>query len=135
MVQIVKSINCSHILVWFLFTLNGSYIYQVCVSNSQYSAWPLILWNKTWGLQLCPGFHFTTQWISNPRNGQNMTLLWPKHGPHMVPQIGSSWIIINGPKDAPCQILQFWHGASRPGAQLKIYSFLVTKVLLHRTIK
>ena len=64
--------------------------------------------NKTRGLQLCPGFHFTTQWISNPRNGQNMTLLWPKHGPHMVPQIGSSWLIINVPRDAPCQISQFW---------------------------
>ena len=38
---------------------------------------------------------------------QNMTLLWPKHGPHMVLKIGSSWILINVPRDAPCQISQF----------------------------
>ena len=25
-----------------------------------------------------------------PEMAQNMTLLWPKHGPHMVPQIGTS---------------------------------------------
>merc|ERR1712114_4390 len=42
-----------------------------------------------------------------PRNGQNMALLWPKHGPHIVLQIGSSLIIINMPWDAPCQISQF----------------------------
>ena len=106
--------------------------------------------NKTRGLQLCPVFHFTTQWFSNPRCGQNMTtllpkygpsngfflnlnqcakgcsmpnftflakscspiprnahnvaLLWPKHGPHMVLQMGSSWILTNVPRDAPCQI-------------------------------
>ena len=39
-----------------------------------------------------------------PIYGQNMALLWPKHGPHMVLQIGSSWILINVPRDAPCQI-------------------------------
>ena len=43
-----------------------------------------------------------------PRNGQNMALLWPKNGPHLVLQIGSSWIIINLPREAPCQISQFW---------------------------
>jgi len=31
-------------------------------------------------------------------------LLWPKHGPNMVPQIGFSLILIDVPKDAPCQI-------------------------------
>ena len=41
------------------------------------------------------------------RNGQNMALLWPKNGPHMVLPIGSSWIIINVPWYAPCQISQF----------------------------
>ena len=60
--------------------------------------------NKTRGLQLCPGFHFTTQWFSNPRCGQNMTTLLPKHGPHMVLQMGSSWILTNVPRDALCQI-------------------------------
>ena len=37
-----------------------------------------------------------------------MALFWPKHGPHMVLHIGSSWFIINVPRDAPCQISQFW---------------------------
>ena len=37
--------------------------------------------NKTRGLQLCPVFHFTTQWFSNPRCGQNMTTLLPKYCP------------------------------------------------------
>merc|ERR1711954_608800 len=37
-----------------------------------------------------------------------MALLWPKHVPDMVLQIDSSLIIINMPKDAPCQISQFW---------------------------
>ena len=48
------------------------------------------------------------QWSPFPRNGQNMALLWPKHGPHMVLQIGSSWIIIDVPRDASCQISRFW---------------------------
>ena len=47
-----------------------------------------------------------------PINGQKMALLWPKHGTHMALQIGSSWILINVPRDAPCQIsdswLQYW---------------------------
>merc|ERR1712082_154106 len=43
-----------------------------------------------------------------PRNGQNMALLWPKHGPHMVLQIGSSQILINVPRDVPCQISHCW---------------------------
>ena len=67
----------------------------------------LIFQNKTRGLQLCPVFHFTTQWFSNPRCGQNMTTLLPKHGPHMVLQMGSSWILTNVPRDAPCQISLF----------------------------
>merc|ERR1711954_349399 len=37
-----------------------------------------------------------------------MAILWPKHGPLLVLQIGSSLIIINVPWDAPCQISQFW---------------------------
>merc|ERR1711954_190033 len=37
-----------------------------------------------------------------------MGLLWLKHGPHMVLQIGSSRIIIIVPRNAPCQISQFW---------------------------
>ena len=35
---------------------------------------------------------------------QKMWLLWPKHGSLMVLQISSSWILINVPGDAPCQI-------------------------------
>merc|ERR1711954_239287 len=42
------------------------------------------------------------------RNGQNMALLWTKHGPHMVLQIGSSHILIILPRDVPCQILHCW---------------------------
>ena len=41
---------------------------------------------------------------------QNQTppgLLWPKHGPHMVLQICSPWIIINVLREAPYQISQF----------------------------
>ena len=33
-----------------------------------------------------------------------MAFLWPKHGPHMVLKISSSWILINVPRDVPCQI-------------------------------
>ena len=40
-----------------------------------------------------------------PRNDQNTALLWPKYGPHMVLEIGSSWILIILPRDVPCQIL------------------------------
>ena len=36
-----------------------------------------------------------------------MTLLGPKHGPHIILQIVSSLIIINVPRDAPFQISQF----------------------------
>ena len=43
-----------------------------------------------------------------PRNGQNIALLWPKHGPHMVLQMASSWILINVPMDVPCQISHWW---------------------------
>ena len=32
-----------------------------------------------------------------------MALLWPKHGPNMVPQISSSLILNDVPKDAPSQ--------------------------------
>ena len=41
-----------------------------------------------------------------PKYGQNMALLWPKLGPHMVLQVVFSWIIINVPRNAPCQISQ-----------------------------
>ena len=51
---------------------------------------------------------FTTLGVSHspqfPRNGQNMAFLWPKHGPHMVLQIGSFLILIIVPRDEPCQI-------------------------------
>ena len=46
-----------------------------------------------------------------PRNGQDMAIhdpLCPKHGPHMVLQIGSSWILINVPRDVLCQISHCW---------------------------
>ena len=40
---------------------------------------------------------------------------WPKYGPfmakigpHLILQIGYSWIIINIPRDDPCQISQLW---------------------------
>ena len=61
--------------------------------------------NKTRGLQLCPVFYFTTQWISNPRCGQNIITLLPKHGSNMVIQMGSSWILINVLWDVPNFIL------------------------------
>ena len=41
------------------------------------------------------------QW---PRYG----LLWPKLGPKMLLQTGSSWILINVPRDVPCQISHCW---------------------------
>ena len=63
---------------------------------------------KTRGLQLCPIFHFTTQWFSNPRNCQNMILLWTKDGPHIVLQMGSPCILTNVLRDAPCQISLCW---------------------------
>ena len=37
-----------------------------------------------------------------------MALLWPKHGLHLVLQIGSSWIIINVPRNVPNQISTCW---------------------------
>ena len=43
-----------------------------------------------------------------PRNGQNMTLLWQKHSPNMVLQVGFSWILINVPMAAPCNISHNW---------------------------
>merc|ERR1711954_235172 len=33
---------------------------------------------------------------------------WPKHGPHMVLKIGPSLILINVPRDVPCQISHCW---------------------------
>ena len=36
--------------------------------------------------------------VPYPRNGQNVALLWLKHGPHIL-QIGSSWILSNVPRD------------------------------------
>ena len=43
-----------------------------------------------------------------PRNGQNMSLLWPKHGPHMVIEICSSRILIIVPWYVPCHTLHCW---------------------------
>merc|ERR1711954_307808 len=43
-----------------------------------------------------------------PTYGQNMALLWLKHCPHMVLQIGSSSISINLLRDVPCQISHCW---------------------------
>ena len=43
-----------------------------------------------------------------PRNGQNMALLWPKHGPHMVLQVGSSWILVIVPRDVKCHSSHCW---------------------------
>ena len=37
-----------------------------------------------------------------------MTVLQPKHGPHMVLWMGSSWNIINVRRVAPCQISYCW---------------------------
>ena len=37
-----------------------------------------------------------------------MALLWTKHGPHMVPKSGSSWFLINVPRDTQCQISHCW---------------------------
>ena len=33
---------------------------------------------------------------------------WPEHGPHMVLQIGFSWIIFNVPRDVPRKISYCW---------------------------
>ena len=33
---------------------------------------------------------------------------WLKYGPHLALQIGSSWIIINMPRDVPCKISHCW---------------------------
>ena len=43
-----------------------------------------------------------------------MTTLLPKHGPHMVFQIGSSQILNNVLRDAPCQILLCWLNPAGP---------------------
>ena len=66
-----------------------------------YSIWPGMLHAKFHNSGCIPLSPF-------PRKGQNMALLWPKDGPHMVLQINSSWIIINVAMEAPCQISQFW---------------------------
>ena len=42
------------------------------------------------------------------KNGQNIALLWPKHGPYIVPQIGFSLILVTVPRDVPYQILHCW---------------------------
>ena len=53
-------------------------------------------------------FHNSRGILLSPflRNGQNIALLWPKHGPNMVLQIGLSLILSDVPRDAWCQI---WH--------------------------
>ena len=43
-----------------------------------------------------------------PRNGQNMALLWQKHGLHMVLKFGSSWVLSIVPRNVPCQISLCW---------------------------
>ena len=61
--------------------------------------------------QGCSTSNFTLLGLScspHPRNGQNMALLWPKHVPHRVLNIGSSWILINVARDMPWQIPHFW---------------------------
>ena len=64
---------------------------------------------------------FHTFWYipSSPfhRNGQDMALLWPKEGPHMVLQIGSFCIIITMPREDPCQISQFFEYPIVPFSQ------------------
>ena len=63
-------------------------------------------------------------WVYNlaqfPKDSQNMAIygqnmvhtwsgpLWPKHGPHLVLKIGSSWILINVPRNVLCQFSHNW---------------------------
>ena len=42
------------------------------------------------------------------RNDQNMALLMPNHGPHMVLPVGSSGILVIVPRDVPCQSSHCW---------------------------
>merc|ERR1711954_440093 len=95
---------------------------------SQFRVYPIVLFSKkwpfygqnrvlTWSFKLIfpelysmfPGMvhakihnYGCIPWSTFPRNGQNMALLWPKHGPHMVLQISSFSIIIIVSRDAPC---------------------------------
>ena len=61
--------------------------------------------------------HFTLLGVSCshfPKNGQNMSLLWPKHGP-------SNWFFLNLNQYAQgCPMPNFTLLSERPGAQLKI---------------
>ena len=57
---------------------------------------PLLEMAKTWP--------FYGQYMVHTWSGP----LWPKHGPHLVLEIGSSWILINVPGDVPCQISHCW---------------------------
>ena len=43
-----------------------------------------------------------------PRSEKNISILWPKHGPHMDLQIGSSWISIIVPRNFPWQSSHCW---------------------------
>merc|ERR1711954_446986 len=43
-----------------------------------------------------------------PRNGQNMALLWPKHGCHIILKIGYSQNLNNVAKKATCQFSHLW---------------------------
>ena len=66
-----------------------------------------IFMNLNHCVQGCSMLNFTLLGLSCspfPRNGWNITLLWPKDGPHMVLKIGSSWILIIVPRDDLCQI-------------------------------
>ena len=57
----------------------------------------------------CQISHFWMYLVApSPRNDQKRALLWPKHGPHNVLQIGSFQILIIVPRDVPCQISHCW---------------------------
>ena len=64
----------------------------------------LTIW-KIWSLgkKACPAVPF------GPLNCQNLALSWPKHGPHMVLLIGSSWILIVVSRDATYQMSESKH--------------------------
>ena len=78
------------------------------------SSWILIIVSRDVTRQISHCWVFPVAPL--PKNGQNMALLWqnmvhtwsspswPKHGLHLVLKIGSTWILINMPRDVPCQI-------------------------------
>ena len=52
--------------------------------------------------------NFTILCVSNSPLSLEMAKMWPFHGQNMVLQIGSSWILINVPRDVPCWISHCW---------------------------